>query len=150
MESGPAYLLRQGIAAAKMGQKETARNLLTRVVEQDERNADWPGCGFRAWSKAWMINEVCLENVLALDPENQAARKGLEWVRETKGSGAAGVRAAVDFRPARVERVATHSGAGHLAAPSAGTRATRRRAESVSRFRESGRLGGGRTAAVAG
>ena len=38
MESGPAYLLRQGIAAAKMGQKETARNLLTRVVEQDERN----------------------------------------------------------------------------------------------------------------
>ena len=80
MESGPAYLLRQGIAAAKTGQKETARNLLTRVVEQDERNAV-------AW--LWLSDvvdslddkQVCLENVLALDPENQAAHKGLDWVR---------------------------------------------------------------------
>jgi len=80
VESGPAYLLRQGIAAAKTGQKETARNLLTRVVEQDERNAV-------AW--LWLSDmvdslddkQVCLENVLTLDPENQVARQGLEWVR---------------------------------------------------------------------
>ena len=85
MESGPAYLLRQGIAAAKMGQKETARNLLTRVVEQDERN-------LTAW--LWLSGvveslddkQVCLENVLALDPENQAARQGLEWAREQKAT----------------------------------------------------------------
>jgi len=80
VESGPAYLLRQGIAAAKMGQKETARNLLTRVVEQDERNLTaW------LWLSGVVDNlddkEVCLENVLALDPENQAARQGLESVR---------------------------------------------------------------------
>ncbi len=79
------YLLRQGIAAAKMGQKETARNLLTRVVEQDE-------CNLTAW--LWLSGvveslddkEVCLENVLALDPENQAARQGLEWTREQKAA----------------------------------------------------------------
>jgi len=85
VESGPAYLLRQGIAAAKTGQKETARNLLTRVVEQDERN-------LTAW--LWLSGvveslddkQVCLENVLALDPENQAARQGLDSVREQKAA----------------------------------------------------------------
>ncbi len=68
-----------------MGQKETARNLLTRVVEQDEHN-------LTAW--LWLSDaveslddrEVCLENALALDPENQAARKGLERVREQKAA----------------------------------------------------------------
>ena len=85
MESRPAYLLRQGIAAAKMGQKETARNLLTRVVEQEEHN-------LTAW--LWLADavdslddkQVCLENVLTLDPENQAARKGLDWVREQRAA----------------------------------------------------------------
>ena len=85
MESRPAYLLRQGIAAAKTGQKETARNLLTRVVEQDEHN-------LTAW--LWLADavdslddkQVCLENVLTLDPENQAARKGLDWVREQRAA----------------------------------------------------------------
>jgi len=37
-------LLQQGIAAAKAGQKEEARRLLTQVVEGDERNE-------RAWGK---------------------------------------------------------------------------------------------------
>jgi hypothetical protein len=52
-----------------------------RVVAQDERNAS-------AW--LWLSGvvdsmedrEVCLENVLAVDPDNAAARRGLEWVRE--------------------------------------------------------------------
>jgi tetratricopeptide (TPR) repeat protein len=85
VESRPAYLLRQGIAAAKTGQKETARNLLTRVVEQDERN-------LTAW--LWLADavdslddkQVCLENVLTLDPENQAARQGLEWVHKQRAA----------------------------------------------------------------
>jgi len=74
-------LLRAGIAAAKSGQRERARDLLTRVVEQDERN-------ILAW--LWLSGvvdslkdrEICLENALALDPDNAHARKGLAWVRE--------------------------------------------------------------------
>ena len=77
-------LLREGVAAAKSGQRERARELLMRVVEQDERNAP-------AW--LWLSGvvdglddrEVCLENVLALDPDNAAARKGLAWVQQQKG-----------------------------------------------------------------
>jgi tetratricopeptide (TPR) repeat protein len=85
MSDTPAGLLRQGIAAARAGDKETARNLLMRVVEQDENNA-------AAW--LWLSGvveslddrQVCLENVLALDPQNQAARQGLEWVRGQKAA----------------------------------------------------------------
>ena len=85
MSDSPPGLLRQGITAARAGDKETARNLLMRVVEQDERNAP-------AW--LWLSGvveglddrEVCLENVLALDPENQAAHKGLEWIRSQKAA----------------------------------------------------------------
>jgi tetratricopeptide (TPR) repeat protein len=73
-------LLRDGIAAAKAGQRERARELLMQVVELDEGSAS-------AW--LWLSGvvdsledrEVCLENVLTLDPDNAAARKGLDWVR---------------------------------------------------------------------
>ena len=85
MSANPADLLRQGITAARAGDKETARNLLMRVVEQDEGNAT-------AW--LWLSGvveslndrEVCLENVLALDPQNQAARQGLEWLRSQQAT----------------------------------------------------------------
>jgi tetratricopeptide (TPR) repeat protein len=81
----PSNLLRQGIAAARAGDKETARNLLMRAVEQDENNAS-------AW--LWLSGvveglddrQVCLENVLALDPNNQAARQGLEWIHGQKAA----------------------------------------------------------------
>ena len=77
--------LREGIAAAKAGQRERARDVLMRVVEQDEDN-------LAAW--LWLSGvvdslddkEVCLENVLELDPGNDAARKGLAWVRQQKGT----------------------------------------------------------------
>jgi tetratricopeptide (TPR) repeat protein len=73
-------LLRDGIAAAKAGERERARELLMQVVELDEGQAS-------AW--LWLSGvvdgledrEVCLENVLTLDPDNAAARKGLDWVR---------------------------------------------------------------------
>jgi tetratricopeptide (TPR) repeat protein len=85
MSGSPAVLLRQGIAAARRGDKETARNLLMRVIEQDENNAS-------AW--LWLSGvveslddqQVCLENVLALDPHNEAARQGLQQVRSQKAS----------------------------------------------------------------
>jgi len=73
--------LREGIAAAKAGQRERARDLLLRVVARDEENIS-------AW--LWLSDlvdsleerEVCLENVLALDPANEAARKGLAWLQK--------------------------------------------------------------------
>jgi tetratricopeptide (TPR) repeat protein len=78
--------LREGIAAAKAGQRERARDLLIRVVEEDEGNlAAW------LWLSGVMDGlddkEVCLENALELDPANEAARKGLDWVRRKKEAG---------------------------------------------------------------
>ena len=78
-------LLREGIAAAQSGQREVARDLLMRVVEQDKENA-------QAW--LWMSGvvgsledrEICLENVLTLNPDHAAARRGLEQVHRQKES----------------------------------------------------------------
>lgn len=74
-------LLREGIGAVKSGQRERARDLLMRVIERDERNVS-------AW--LWLSGvvdgledrEICLENVLTLDPDNAHARNGLAWVRQ--------------------------------------------------------------------
>jgi tetratricopeptide (TPR) repeat protein len=74
-------LLQAGIAAARSGQDVQARALLMRVVESDEENT-------LAW--LWLSGvvdsladrEICLENVLTLDPNHAAARKGLAWVRK--------------------------------------------------------------------
>lgn len=86
MDGTPVNLLQQGIAAAKAGQLDVARTLLTQVVEQEERNPT-------AW--LWLSGvvdslddrEVCLENVLTLDPGNQPARRGLDWLRGQKATG---------------------------------------------------------------
>ena len=72
--------LADGLAAATTGNRVLARELLQRVVDADENNV-------QGW--LWLsgvVNtledrEVCLANVLTLDPANEAAHKGLEWVR---------------------------------------------------------------------
>ncbi|HSD82777.1 MAG TPA: tetratricopeptide repeat protein [Anaerolineae bacterium] len=72
--------LTNGIAAAKAGKRAEARELLLRVVDADENNV-------QAW--LWLSSvvttledrEVCLQNVLALDPVNEAAQRGLAKVR---------------------------------------------------------------------
>lgn len=69
-----------GIAAARAGKRAEARELLLRVVDADENNV-------RAW--LWLSDlvttledrEVCLQNVLTLDPQNEAAQLGLARVR---------------------------------------------------------------------
>jgi hypothetical protein len=74
-------LLCEGVAAVKAGQNERARDLLVRVVAHDDQNA-------QAW--LWLSGvvesledrKVCLENVLNIDPDNAAARKGLAWVQQ--------------------------------------------------------------------
>jgi len=72
--------LTAGIAAAQDGKRAEARELLLRVVQIDENNGE-------AW--LWLSRvvttledrEVCFENVLTLDPENEAAQRGLAEVR---------------------------------------------------------------------
>jgi tetratricopeptide (TPR) repeat protein len=71
-----AELLRRGIAAAKAGRREEARQILLHIVELDEQNE-------QAW--LWLSGvvdsledrRVCLENVLAINPDNPYAQQGL-------------------------------------------------------------------------
>jgi WD40 repeat protein len=68
--------LQAGIAAAKAGDKDTARQLLEGVLAADDRNE-------LAW--IWMASvvstnrerRVCLENVLQINPANERARQAL-------------------------------------------------------------------------
>ncbi len=70
-------LLYQGVDAAKLERKEEARKLLSQAVELNEADE-------QAW--LWLSGCVddlaeqvrCLEKVLALNPDNELARKGLE------------------------------------------------------------------------
>jgi len=72
-----AQWLRQGIAAARAGDADRAYELLLKVVEIDQYNE-------QAW--LWLSSvvesdddrEVCLENVLAINPDNKLAKAGLE------------------------------------------------------------------------
>lgn len=81
MGQGTDSLLTEGIAAAKAGRREYARDLLMRVVTQDKKNAV-------AWM--WLSGvvdrleerELCMQNVLAIDPDNVIAHRGLVSVRQ--------------------------------------------------------------------
>jgi tetratricopeptide (TPR) repeat protein len=73
-------LVQQGISASKAGDKRRARQLLQQAVQLDPKNES-------AW--LWLsdtladvgFRRLCLEKVLALNPNNAAARKGLEALR---------------------------------------------------------------------
>jgi hypothetical protein len=74
--------LDRAIVAAKTGRNVEARALLEAVLEVDERNE-------QAW--LWMSGVVdsdeeriiCLENVLTINPRNEAARQGLATLGAT-------------------------------------------------------------------
>ncbi|MEO6457332.1 MAG: zinc ribbon domain-containing protein [Chloroflexia bacterium] len=73
-------LLREGQEAARRGDVITARSFLSQVVERDSSN-----------EVAWMWlsgvvedvaeQQICLENVLVINPENSKARKGLDYLQ---------------------------------------------------------------------
>ena len=75
-------LLREGITAVKSGNKAYGRKLLMEVLDIDDRNE-------KAW--LWLSGAVespedriiCLENVLAINPENKTAQKGLAHFKTT-------------------------------------------------------------------
>ncbi len=82
-------LLRQGVTAAKAGDKEKARKLFEKVIEQDKNN-----------EKAWLYmarvveseeqQRVCLGNVLYLNPDNEKARRLLSRLETGKKGGKRG------------------------------------------------------------
>jgi tetratricopeptide (TPR) repeat protein len=75
-------LVRRGIAAAKAGRKEEARQALLQVTELDEQNE-------QAW--LWLSSivdspeekRICLGNVLAVNPNNAHAQAGLQWLDQS-------------------------------------------------------------------
>jgi thioredoxin-like negative regulator of GroEL len=78
-----AEMLYNGAVALQEGKRERALNLLMQVVEVDERNEE-------AW--LWLSGavddledqETALLNVLDINPNNQYAREGLEWIKAHK------------------------------------------------------------------
>ena len=81
MTTQTAELLRQGIAAAKSGLRSQARELLMQVVDLDDHNeAAW------LWLSGVVDDPsdqlVCLENVLIINPDNLAAARGLQHLRQ--------------------------------------------------------------------
>jgi hypothetical protein len=80
MASNVAGLIREGISAFKAGRRQEALKMLSRATELDERNEE-------AW--LWLSavvdtlenQQICLENVLAINPNNTRALQGLEAIR---------------------------------------------------------------------
>ena len=69
-------LLQQGIALAKAGRHEEAREMLLQVIDLDERNETaW------LWISGVVDNDedrgIALENVLQINPNNEWAKRGL-------------------------------------------------------------------------
>ncbi|MBL8132797.1 MAG: bacterial transcriptional activator domain-containing protein [Anaerolineae bacterium] len=78
-------MLREGVNAMKAGRRDEARALLLRAVELDQYNED-------AW--LWLSGvldsledqRTCLENVLSINPGNDRARQGLDFVNQKLGT----------------------------------------------------------------
>jgi tetratricopeptide (TPR) repeat protein len=74
-------IVQQGIAASRSGDKRRARELLTQAVQIDPQNE-------QAW--LWLsdtmtdavFRRICLEKVLAINPNNAVARRGLQALVE--------------------------------------------------------------------
>ena len=104
-------LLREGQEAAKRGDVESARSFLTQVVERDPNNE-------QAWM--WLSGvvedaaeqQICLENVLVINPDNTKARQGLEYLRSQLSATAEAEPAAPVYEPEY-----TPSPSGEMATP---------------------------------
>jgi hypothetical protein len=70
-------LLADGIAAAKAGRTAVARDLLLRALDADSASEQaWLWLSSVVQTKA--ERQICLENVLVLNPDSKPARKGLQ------------------------------------------------------------------------
>lgn len=70
-------LYREGVAAIRAGDKATGREKLKQVIQQNNRHEQaWLWLSAAVESDAERIS--CLKNVLKLNPDNEAAQRGLE------------------------------------------------------------------------
>ncbi len=93
-------LLSAGIVAVKEQKLEEARELFYQVIDLDERN-----------EKAWLwlsgvaegVDEriLCLESVLAINPHNDLAKRGLDHLRAERREVGSGEAAAKKIKEAR-------------------------------------------------
>lgn len=79
MSANVEGLVREGINAIKAGRKDEGKALLLKATELDQYNAEaW------LWLSGTMDSlddqRTCLENVLAIDPNNQRAKQGLDYI----------------------------------------------------------------------
>lgn len=96
MSDDIARMLYDGAVAITEGRKDDAQTLLMAVVQRDEDNE-------QGW--LWLSGavddpadqQVALENVLAINPYNQAAQDGLRWLQQQ--AGAAPFAAPADWTP---------------------------------------------------
>lgn len=95
--------LKAGISALKAGERAQARDLLLHVVHADETNEiGW------LWLSAAVDSvedrRICLENVLTLNPDNVAARRGLAKLSDGKGEETAVPSPTTTSDPAIIRR----------------------------------------------
>ena len=79
MSANVEGLLREGMNAIKAGRKDEGKALLLKAVELDQYNSEaW------LWLSGTMESlddqRTCLENVLAIDPNNERAKQGVEYL----------------------------------------------------------------------
>jgi hypothetical protein len=75
--------LDQAIEAARAGQRDDAVRMLRQIVADDPQNADaWMWLGGIA--PDGHEQRAALERAISIAPHNQRAKRGLEWLRETR------------------------------------------------------------------
>ncbi|HEY1013601.1 MAG TPA: hypothetical protein VGE07_12900, partial [Herpetosiphonaceae bacterium] len=78
-------VLQQAMAAAKAGQRDTARGLFQAVLRDNPRSeVAW------LWLSGLLDDPArqrdCLQRVLALNPANEAARRGMERLAQSEAA----------------------------------------------------------------
>ncbi len=86
MSANVDAMVREGINAYKSGQKDEARSLLLKATELDPYNEQgW------LWLSGLMDSpddqRTCLENVLAINPNNERAKQGLSYLTGQTSAG---------------------------------------------------------------
>lgn len=83
--------LNAGVAAARNGNKDEARRLLQEVVEEDQ-NIERAWLALASVVSTTSERRTCLENVLALNPNNEKARSALERLEAAESSASTSSR----------------------------------------------------------
>src|SRR6476646_5319203 len=98
MSDDIAQMLYEGAVAVREGRHADGQGLLLQVIERDEQNElAW------LWLSGAMEDpadqQVALENVLAINPDNTAAQQGLAWLQSRYGSLSAAPAEAGEWVP---------------------------------------------------